>query len=506
MSIKIFSASFSGIEGILVKVEINISKGLPTFNIVGLGDTSIKESKDRVRAALVNLGYEMPLGHITINLAPADLKKEGSLFDLPIAIGILIASNQIKVDKYEDYLMVGELSLSGEINKVKGLLPLVIEARNRGIKNLIIPVENVKECSLIKDMNLFPFNHLSQVIDFIMYKDLQPYNENIEFKKRNILYDLNEIYGQESAKRALEIAVAGNHSILMFGPPGSGKSMLANRVSTIMPELNYEELLEVMKINSVSGEGNDEEDIVIDRPFRSPHHTSTPIALVGGGRNLLPGEITLAHNGVLFLDEVVEFKKATLELLRQPLEERVIRIDRASGSVEYPCNFMLICAMNPCPCGFYGTNRKHCTCEEHIRNKYISRLSGPFLDRIDMFVSINGIDYEDINKGGSGESSDIIKSRIMDARKLQNERYKDKKFNTNSLMGNKEIKSYCKLKKESEDTMEEIYSRFNLSVRAYNRILKISRTIADLDSSVQVKRSHIIEALNYRRFINGEII
>lgn len=506
MSIKIFSASFSGIEGILVKVEINISKGLPTFNIVGLGDTSIKESKDRVRAALVNLGYEMPLGHITINLAPADLKKEGSLFDLPIAIGILIASNQIKVDNYEDYLMVGELSLSGEINKVKGLLPLVIEARNRGIKNLIIPVENVKECSLIKDINLFPFNHLSQVIDFIMYKDLQPHKENMEFKKRNNFYDFNEIYGQESAKRALEIAVAGNHSILMFGPPGSGKSMLANRVSTIMPELNYEELLEVMKISSVSGEGINEEDIIIDRPFRSPHHTSTPIALVGGGRNLLPGEITLAHNGVLFLDEVVEFKKSTLELLRQPLEERVMRIDRASGSVEYPCNFMLICAMNPCPCGFYGTNRKQCTCEEHIRNKYISRLSGPFLDRIDMFVSINGIDYADINKGGSGESSESIKSRIMEARKLQSERYKNKKFNTNSLMGNKEIKNYCKLKKESEDTMEEIYSRFNLSVRAYNRILKISRTIADLDSSVQVQRSHIIEALNYRRFINGEII
>ncbi|MEG2338967.1 MAG: YifB family Mg chelatase-like AAA ATPase, partial [Clostridium sp.] len=495
-----------GIEGSLVRVEIDISRGLPTFNIVGLGDTSIKESKDRVRAAIVNQGYEMPLGHITINLAPADLRKEGSLFDLPIAIGILIASDQIKVENYEKLLFVGELSLSGGIKGVKGVLALGIEARAKGIKELIIPVDNLRESTLLKDVNLFPFDELSQVINFLMYRDLMPHSGEVVFNGSKSLIDFNEIYGQESAKRALEIAVAGAHSIMMFGPPGSGKSMLANRIKSIMPELSYDELLEVTKINSVYGDLSKEKSMVIDRPFRSPHHTSTPIALVGGGRKLVPGEISLAHNGVLFLDEVLEFKKSTLELLRQPLEEKIIRINRANGSVEYPANFMLVCAMNPCLCGYFGTNRKKCTCEEHVRKKYINKLSGPFLDRIDMFVSVDGIDYQDINNYGGGESSREIKNRIVDARKVQSYRYRGLNNKTNSLMGNKEIKEYCRLSKESSKILEQMYSKFNLSVRAYNRILKISRTIADLDGAENVEKAHVIEALNYRRFINGEII
>ncbi|MEG2353265.1 MAG: YifB family Mg chelatase-like AAA ATPase [Clostridium sp.] len=506
MSVEILSASFNGIEGSLVRVEIDISRGLPTFNIVGLGDTSIKESKDRVRAAIVNQGYEMPLGHITINLAPADLRKEGSLFDLPIAIGILIASDQIKVENYEKLLFVGELSLSGGIKGVKGVLALGIEARAKGIKELIIPVDNLRESTLLKDVNLFPFDELSQVINFLMYRDLMPHSGEVVFNGSKSLIDFNEIYGQESAKRALEIAVAGAHSIMMFGPPGSGKSMLANRIKSIMPELSYDELLEVTKINSVYGDLSKEKSMVIDRPFRSPHHTSTPIALVGGGRKLVPGEISLAHNGVLFLDEVLEFKKSTLELLRQPLEEKIIRINRANGSVEYPANFMLVCAMNPCLCGYFGTNRKKCTCEEHVRKKYINKLSGPFLDRIDMFVSVDGIDYQDINNYGGGESSREIKNRIVDARKVQSYRYRGLNNKTNSLMGNKEIKEYCRLSKESSKILEQMYSKFNLSVRAYNRILKISRTIADLDGAENVEKAHVIEALNYRRFINGEII
>lgn len=508
MAITVNTATFSGIDGVMVSVEIDITSGLPSFNIVGLADTSVKESKERVRSAIINSGFDFPVNRITINLAPADLRKDGSQFDLPIAIGILIATEQINFNELDNYLFMGELSLSGELKKIKGALPIVIEGVRNNIKNYIVPNNNAKECTIVKNSNIYSFDNLKQVAVFLENRDMLPFAPSKDEDDINTLsfnYDFEDVVGQESTKRAVEIAAAGGHNIILFGPPGSGKSMIAHRVPSILPKLNYDEALEVTKVYSVTGNLK-EEGLIKDRPFRSPHHTSSNVALVGGGRNLVPGEISLAHNGVLFLDELLEFKKSVLEVLRQPLEDKVIRISRASGSTCYPANFMLIGALNPCPCGFYGSDIKQCSCSDYERKKYISKLSGPLLDRIDIFVFVTSLKYKDIKEDRKGESSSSIRKRVEMAREIQKNRYKDDNIYCNAQMNQKLINKYCTLNEKSSSLIEKVYEKYHLSNRAYSRILKLSRTIADLNSREQIEEKDVIEAIQYRKFLDENII
>ncbi|MBS5822789.1 MAG: YifB family Mg chelatase-like AAA ATPase [Clostridium argentinense] len=507
MATQILCATFFGVEGVLISVEIDICNGLPCFNIVGLADTSVKEAKDRVRAAIVNSGYEFPVNKITINLAPADIKKEGALFDLPIAIGILIASNQINIQDIHQYIFMGELSLSGNLKAVKGALPIVIEGVNRGIKKFIIPYENAKECSMIKDAEIYPMDSLKQVVDFLIYKDMRPYIYNKkENAAKNDSLDFEDVIGQEATKRAIEVASAGGHNLLMYGAPGSGKTMIAKRISSILPKLSYEEALEVTKIYSVYGSTAYRGGLIEERPFRNPHHTTTEVALVGGGKYLMPGEISLAHNGVLFLDEILEFKKNLLQVLRQPLEDRKIKITRNAGTVVYPSSFMFIAALNPCPCGFFGTNIKPCKCSDYEIKKYLGKLSAPLLDRIDIFTSVNPLSYKEIRSTTKNESSSEIRKRVEICREIQRKRFSEDNINCNSEMKEKHIKKYCKIDENCSEVLEKVFNKFHISTRVYSRILKVSRTIADLDSSENIEEKHVIEALQYRKFINNEII
>ncbi|MFL0246960.1 YifB family Mg chelatase-like AAA ATPase [Candidatus Clostridium stratigraminis] len=506
MAIKVITAAFSGISGIMVTVEIDIAKGLPSLNIVGLADVSVKESKERVRAAIINSGYEFPINRITVNLAPADIRKDGSQFDLPIAIGILMATGQVNICSNETYLFIGELSLSGDIKKVKGALPIILEGSENNIRNFIVPSGNAKECAIVQQCNIYTFDTLRQIVNFLEYKDMLPYFESVgERDNNNFEYDFKDVIGQESCKRAIEIAAAGGHNLILWGPPGSGKSMLAYRIPSILPSLSYEEALEVTKIYSVSGNLK-EEGLVRNRPFRSPHHTSSNISLVGGGNNLTPGEISLAHNGVLFLDEILEFKKGVLEVLRQPLEDRSIKISRANGSVVYPASFMLVGSLNPCPCGYYRSASKICNCSDYERKRYISKLSGPLLDRIDIFVYVNSLNYKEITAKNKAESSIAIKNRVDAARKIQKERFINSKINCNAQMNMKQISAHCKLDKDSSILLEKIYNKYHLSNRAYSRILKISRTISDLNGNKAIKYTDVVEAINYRKFLEENII
>lgn len=380
MAIKVNSAAFTGVEGIMIDVEVDIGRGLPSFNIVGLGDVAVKESKERVRASLINSGFEFPVGRITVNLAPADVKKEGALFDLAIAIGILKESAQITMD-INDYIFLGELSLMGELRGIRGTLPIIIEGIKNKFNKFIIPISNSIEASLVKNSQIYPLENLKEVISYLQYKDLMPFcGEGTISRTVKYNIDFQDVIGQESVKRAIEVAAAGNHNIILYGPPGTGKTMLAERISTILPDLSYEESLECTKIYSVAGELNKEYSLISNRPFRSPHHTASKIALIGGGSKLLPGEISLAHNGVLYLDEMLEFNRNSLEALRQPLENRKVRISKSTGTVEYPCNFMLVSSLNPCPCGNYGSG--NCICSDYERKRYIKKLSGPLMDTI----------------------------------------------------------------------------------------------------------------------------
>jgi len=507
MSIQITSAAFTGIKGILVTVEIDITRGLPALNIVGLADTSVKESKERVRSAILNSGFEFPVHRITINLAPADLKKEGSLFDLPIAIGILLATKQIIVNDISDYLFIGELSLSGQLKKVRGALSVVMEGIENKIEKFIVPTCNAKESSLIKTAKIYPLDNLNQVVDFLNYRDLMPY-EGISDSEIIINDDLDyeDVMGQESSKRAIEVAAAGGHNLLMYGAPGSGKSMMAKRIPTILPSLSQEESLEVTKIYSVSGKLEGNGGIILQRPFRNPHHTISRIALVGGGNKIIPGEISLAHKGVLFLDEILEFKKEVLEILRQPLEERKINISRYNGTIEYPANFMFVSALNPCPCGYYGSFDKQCSCSDYERRRYLSKLSGPLLDRIDIFTAVNFLPYNKIANAPNSEKSEFIKRRVEASRNIQLKRFEGESICCNAEMSQKLIKKYCHLDKSANKILELMYHKFNLSTRAYSRIVKVARTIADLDGSKNILDVHIIEAMQYRKFIDERIV
>lgn len=496
---KVKACVLQGLEGSIVEVETDLSNGLPGFNIVGLADTAIKEAKERVRSSIKNSGYKFPVSKITINLAPANLKKEGSQMDLPIAVGVLSASKIIK-NQIDDICFIGELSLDGKITKVDGALPLVISLRNYNIKKVIIPTENKEECGVIDNIDIIPVetltdlvNHLNKEIEIPAFKsEYKDTLSELQYEE-----DFSEIKGQAALKRAVEIAAAGGHNLLMLGPPGSGKTMIARRIPTILPDLSFEESLEVTKIYSISGEIS-ENGLIRKRPFRSPHHTVSRAALAGGGRVSKPGEVSLSHYGVLFLDEMPEFPKSVLEVLRQPMEDGMITIARANNTYSYPAKFMLIGSMNPCPCGFLGDPKHECSCNQGQINKYLSKISGPLLDRMDIQIEVSPVYYEDLNSKAEEESSTNIKKRVLKARKIQSERYKGLSAYTNSQLSSKQVTKYCKIDSESESLLKAAFDSLGLSARAYNKILKVARTIADLENCDNIMQKHIAEAIQYR--------
>lgn len=502
MLAKTKSYALNGVEGYEVAIEVDLNAGLPAYDTVGLADTAIKESKERVRSAIKNSLLTYPIRKITINLAPADTKKEGSHFDLAIALGILIANEEIESNTYKDYIILGELSLDGSINSIRGVLPLIISAIQNGHKKFILPAKNAKEASYISGIEVYAFDKLAEVVDFLTGKSEVKPLETSEFvaisKANKYNVDFSEVKGQLVAKRALEIAVAGGHNVLMIGPPGAGKTMMAKCVPTIMPDMTFEEAIEVTKIHSVAGILDNSVGIVVSRPFRTPHHTATVPALMGGGTNARPGEISLAHNGVLFLDEMPEYQRRTLETLRQPLEDGVAVVSRSKRTLEYPARFMLVASMNPCPCGNLGSKTQECKCTPSEIHRYISKLSGPLLDRIDLQIEVDGITYEDFRSSVPNESSATVKERVEKARAIQRARYAGTKTKTNDEMTNAQVKKYCALDNVGEALLKNAFTKLNMTARASTRVLKVARTIADLDGSIDVLSKHVAEAIQYR--------
>ncbi len=502
MIAKVYGFTLVGLEGVPIEIEVDINNGLPAFDIVGLADTAVKEAKERVRSAIKNSGRSMPVRHITVNLAPAGIKKEGPFLDLALALGVLISSGQL-VCEVNDTIFIGELALDGSIRAVNGVLPTLISALELGYKKFVIPKANEKEASFVDGIEVYTAENLTQVIDHLsglnVLSPIKKHDFSMDNSTNNCYdSDLAFVKGQAIAKRALEVAVSGGHNLLFVGAPGTGKTMLAKCIPTIMPDMTFEEALETTKIHSVAGVLKQADGIVLVRPFRSPHHTTTTVALAGGGTHAKPGEISLAHNGVLFLDEMPEYTRSALEVLRQPLEDKQITVARAQTTSTYPADFILCGSMNPCPCGNYGSAEKICTCSPAQINKYKSKISGPLLDRIDIQVQVDEVKYAELTTDEQAESSLTVRERVNRTRLIQKERFKNDKILTNSNMGAKHIAKYCKLTKECEDILKNAYETLHLSPRARSRIIKVARTIADMALYDDIRPEHVLEAISYR--------